>query len=103
PDSFFDGGKYKNDKAIIAQVEKMLVEGATFIDIGAYSSRPGAKHISEQEELERILPVVRTLVKEFPDILISIDTFRSNIAEKCIEHSACIINDISAGSMDPTM
>lgn len=103
PDSFFDGGKYKNDKAIIAQVEKMLVEGATFIDIGAYSSRPGAKHISEQEELERILPVVRTLVKEFPEILISIDTFRSNIAEKCIEHSACIINDISAGSMDPTM
>lgn len=103
PDSFFDGGKYNNPAAIISQTEKMLVEGATFIDIGAYSSRPGAKHISEQEELDRILPVVKTLIKEFPEILISIDTFRSSIAEKCIESGACIINDISAGSMDSTM
>ena len=103
PDSFFDGGKYNNESAIISQVDKMLVEGATFIDIGAYSSRPGAKHISEEEELERILPVVKMLVKEFPEILISIDTFRSNIANRCIESGACIINDISAGSMDTTM
>lgn len=103
PDSFFDGGKYNNPAAIISQTEKMLVEGATFIDIGAYSSRPGAKHISEQEELDRILPVVKTLIKEFPEILISIDTFRSSIAEKCIESGACIINDISAGSMDSAM
>ena len=103
PDSFFDGGSYKNDKAIISKVEKMLIEGATFIDIGAYSSRPGAKHISEQEELERILPVVKMLVKEFPEILISIDTFRSIIAKKCIENGACIVNDISAGSMDTRM
>lgn len=103
PDSFFDGGNYQHETAIFSQVEKMLVEGATFIDIGAYSSRPGAKHISEQEELERILPVVKMLVKEFPEILISIDTFRSNIVEKCIENGACIVNDISAGSMDPTL
>ena len=103
PDSFFDGGSYKNDKAIISKVEKMLIEGATFIDIGAYSSRPRAKHISEQEELERILPVVKMLVKEFPEILISIDTFRSIIAKKCIENGACIVNDISAGSMDTRM
>ena len=103
PDSFFDGGKYKNETAIISQVAKMLVEGATFIDVGAYSSRPRAKHISEQEELERILPVVKMLVKEFPEILISVDTFRSNIAEKCIENGACIVNDISAGSMDTTL
>lgn len=103
PDSFFDGGKYKNETAIISQVNKMLVEGATFIDIGAYSSRPGAKHISEQEELERILPVVKLLVKEFPKILISIDTFRSNIAKKCIANGASIINDISTGSMDAAM
>ncbi|UMB53660.1 dihydropteroate synthase [Lutibacter sp. A64] len=103
PDSFFDGGNYKNEAAIISQVKKMLTEGATFIDIGAYSSRPGAKHISEKEELERILPVVKLLVKEFPEILISIDTFRSNIAQQCIENGACIINDISAGSMDTAM
>ncbi|UMB60196.1 dihydropteroate synthase [Lutibacter sp. A80] len=103
PDSFFDGGNYKNETAIISQVRKMLTEGATFIDIGAYSSRPGAKHISEKEELERILPIVKILVKEFPEILISIDTFRSNIAKKCIENGACIINDISAGNMDTVM
>lgn len=103
PDSFFDGGKYSNETAIISQVEKMLNNGATFIDIGAYSSRPGAKHISEEEELNRIIPVVQLLVKEFPTILISADTFRSNVAEQCIQNGACIINDISAGSLDTKM
>lgn len=103
PDSFFDGGKYTDEKAIISQVEKMLNEGATFIDIGAYSSRPGAKHISEDEELQRIIPIIKLLIKEFPEILISIDTFRSNVAKQCIENGACIINDISAGSLDPEM
>lgn len=103
PDSFFDGGKYKNSAAIINQVEKMLSEGATFIDVGAYSSRPGAKHISEEEELNRILPVVTLLKSEFPSILISVDTFRSNIAKQCIHNGACIINDISAGDMDANM
>ena len=63
PDSFFDGGKYNNEKRIVDQVEKMLSEGATFIDVGAYSSRPGAKHISENEEKERILPVIKLLVR----------------------------------------
>ncbi|SNR46681.1 dihydropteroate synthase [Lutibacter agarilyticus] len=103
PDSFFDGGKYSNEEAIISQVEKMLTDGATFIDIGAYSSRPGAKHISEEEELNRIVPVIQLLVKEFPNIIISIDTFRSIVAEQCIKHGACIINDISAGSLDTEM
>lgn len=103
PDSFFDGGKYSNETAIISQVEKMLNNGATFIDIGAYSSRPGAKHISEEEELNRIIPVVQLLVKEFPTILISADTFRSNVAEQCIQNGSCIINDISAGSLDTKM
>lgn len=103
PDSFFDGGKYSNQEAIISQVEKMLTDGATFIDIGAYSSRPGAKHISEEEELTRIIPVVQLLVKKFPNIIISIDTFRSTVAEHCIKNGACIINDISAGSLDPEM
>ena len=103
PDSFFDGGKYSNDEAIISQVEKMLNDGATFIDIGAYSSRPGAKHISEEEELNRIIPVIQLLVKEFPNIIISIDTFRSTVAKQCIKNGACIINDISAGSLDPEM
>ncbi|MFD1293482.1 dihydropteroate synthase [Lutibacter holmesii] len=103
PDSFFDGGKYTNATAIISQVEKMILDGATFIDVGAYSSRPGAKHISESEELQRIIPVIKLLVHEFPEILISIDTFRSEIASQCIENGAAIINDISAGKLDTNM
>ena len=103
PDSFFDGGKYHNSTAIVNQVEKMLSEGATFIDVGAYSSRPGAKHISEEEELDRILPVIKLLISEFSSVLISVDTFRSNVAKQCIHHGACIVNDISAGEMDVNM
>ena len=103
PDSFFDGGKYSNTTAILNRVEKMLSEGATFIDVGAYSSRPGAKHISEDEELERILPIIKLLINKFPDLLISVDTFRSKIAEQCISNGACIVNDISAGGFDSTM
>jgi dihydropteroate synthase len=103
PDSFFDGGKYENHSAIILQVQKMLNDAATFIDICAYSSRPNAKHVSEEEELNRILPVIKLLISEFPNILISVDTFRSKVAEKCIENGACIINDISAGSLDKYM
>jgi len=103
PDSFYDGGKFNSDKKVLSQVEKMLFEGATFIDIGAYSSRPGAKHISEKEELERILPVIQLLIREFPNILISIDTFRSEVAEECVNIGACIVNDISAGNFDKNM
>lgn len=103
PDSFFDGGKYSNSNAIVNQVEKMLSEGATFIDAGAYSSRPGAKHISEEEELSRILPVIKLLISEFPSILISVDTFRSDIANQCVHNGACMVNDISAGEMDKNM
>lgn len=103
PDSFYDGGKFKNEKSIINQVETMLNDGATFIDIGGYSSRPGATNVSEEEEITRILPIVKLLVKEFPDILISIDTFRSNVANVCLENGASLINDISGGSMDSNM
>ncbi|WP_299525790.1 dihydropteroate synthase [uncultured Lutibacter sp.] len=103
PDSFFDGGKYNNSTAIINHVEKMLSEGATFVDVGAYSSRPGAIHISEEEELERISSVIKLLVKEFPHLLISVDTFRSKIANYCINEGASIVNDISAGNLDSEM
>ena len=103
PDSFYDGGKYKNEADILFQTEKMLNEGATFIDVGAYSSRPGAAHISEKEELKRILPVIDLLVKYFPEIIISVDTFRSKIAKETIENGAAIINDIAGGKMDEKM
>nr|WP_298991760.1 dihydropteroate synthase [uncultured Polaribacter sp.] len=103
PDSFYDGGKYKNESEILHQTEKMLTEGATFIDVGAYSSRPGAAHISEDEELNRILPVIDLLIKEFPEILISVDTFRAKIASETIQRGASIINDISGGNIDEKM
>ena len=103
PNSFFDGGKYKNADEIVAQVQKMLSEGATFIDIGAYSSKPNAEFVSVEEEIARIVPIVELLVQQFPDILISIDTFRSDVAEACILKGAALINDISAGKLDDLM
>lgn len=103
PDSFYDGGKFNSDTDILGQAEKMLSEGATFIDIGGYSSRPNAQHISEEEELKRVTSVIELLSNKFPDILISIDTFRSNIVKQCINSGACMVNDISAGSMDSDM
>ena len=103
PDSFYDGGRFQNPEQVLRQTEKMLYEGATFIDVGAYSSRPGADHVTEEEELSRILPIVELLLKEFPEVLLSIDTFRSKVARKCIESGAALINDISAGSIDPDM
>lgn len=103
PDSFYDGGKYKNESDILFQTEKMLLEGATFIDVGAYSSRPGAAHISENEELSRMIPVVDLLINHFPEIIISVDTFRSKIAKETIENGSAMINDISGGKMDEKM
>lgn len=103
PDSFFDGGKHKKENEILLQVEKMLVEGATFIDIGAYSSKPKAEFVSEEDELNRIVPVVQLVLKHFPETNISIDTFRSEVAKVCIENGAAIINDISAGNLDDKM
>ncbi|WP_136479908.1 dihydropteroate synthase [Cognatitamlana onchidii] len=103
PDSFYDGGAHKNEKSVLNHVENMLREGATFIDVGAYSSRPGADHVSESSELNRIIPIIETLLKAFPNILLSVDTFRSSVAKQCIAAGACIINDISAGLLDKNM
>lgn len=103
PNSFFDGGKHADEKAILIQVEKMLLEGAAFIDIGGYSSKPSAEFVSEEEELQRLVPVIKDVVKEFPDVIISVDTFRSKVAQEAIEHGAAIINDISAGNLDAKM
>ena len=103
PDSFFDGGKLTDADAVVFQVEKMLQEGATFIDLGGYSSKPGAEFVTETEELNRVIPVVKLLVEKFPDILLSIDTFRSEVAKQAIENGAALINDISAGLLDENM
>ncbi len=103
PDSFYDGGKLTSEKDILSQAEKMLSEGATFLDLGGYSSRPGATFVSEKEELNRVVPIVQLILNEFPNTLLSIDTFRSSIAHACLEEGAALINDISAGSIDETM
>ena len=103
PDSFYDGGKYRVKDPILRQTEKMLSEGATFIDLGGYSSRPGATNITEKEELSRLLPVVDLLQATFPGILLSIDTFRSEVANSCLQGGAALINDISAGTLDNQM
>ena len=103
PDSFYDGGKHTNEKEVLKQVERMLLEGATFIDVGAYSSKPNADFVSEDEELLRVLPMVKLILKEFPDVLLSIDTFRSKIAKPCVDCGAALINDISAGTLDSLM
>lgn len=103
PNSFYDGGIYSNSLEIIGKVEKMLQDGATFIDVGAYSSKPGAEFVSEEEELERLIPVIELVLEKFPDILLSVDTFRSNVAKIAIEKGAAMINDISAGLLDDKM
>lgn len=107
PNSFFDGGKYKStiagESEMLSQVGKMLNDGATFIDIGGYSSKPSAEFVSEEEELDRIVPVVQSILREYPDSKLSIDTFRSVVAAACIENGASLINDISAGNLDSKM
>ena len=103
PDSFYDGGQFRSDTEILKQVELMLTEGATFIDVGAYSSRPNAQHISLEEELARLMPVLTMILDRFPEALLSVDTFRSAVARESIAAGACMINDISAGSMDKNM
>lgn len=103
PDSFYDGGKFKNEKEALKQVEKYRIDGMDILDIGAYSSRPGADDISEDEELKRQNSVLKQITKEFPDLVISIDTFRSSVAKESLDQGAHIINDISAGKLDEQM
>jgi dihydropteroate synthase len=100
PDSFFDGGRYFNTDAWISHTEKMLLEGASIIDLGAVSTRPGAHPVSEAEEISRLLPALELLAKKYPFTVFSIDTYRSRVAKLAAEAGAGIINDISGGSMD---
>jgi len=100
PDSFYDGGVYSNEKKILLQVEKMISDGADIIDIGGFSSKPGAKTISVKEEEKRVIPIIKLINNTFNKIIISVDTFRSEIAEKSLNEGASIINDISGGNLD---
>ncbi len=103
PNSFYDGGKHKEINSIIHQVDKMLSEGADFIDIGAYSSKPSAEFVSEEEEIKRLVHIIKELVETFPTIILSVDTFRANVAKASVENGVAMVNDISAGLLDDKM
>ena len=104
PDSFYDGGRYSDPDAILSRTGRMISDGADFVDIGVVSSRPGAGMVTEEEEIRRISEVLGIVRKKFPDLIISVDTYRSNVAKKAVkEFRADIINDISSGSLDDKM
>lgn len=103
PDSFFEGSRKQSIEDALHQAKKMLDEGATILDLGAYSSRPGADDISIQEETDRLLPIVEVIVKNLPGAVLSVDTFRSAVAEAAIIAGAHIINDVSGGQLDENM
>ncbi len=101
PDSFY--GKSRVEMELLKRCENMLLSGATFLDVGGQSTRPGAMRISADEELKRVIPAISAIAKEFPEALISVDTFYGAVAKSAVEVGACMINDISAGSIDQTM
>lgn len=103
PDSFFDGGKYGSEADILRGAERLLAEGATFLDVGGYSSRPGADDIPQEEELRRVLPAVRAIVRKFPEAMVAVDTFRSEVAAAAVAEGAVMVNDISAGGLDAAL
>lgn len=103
PDSFYTGSRFRDKDKILMQTQKMLDEGADIIDIGAYSTRPGADYIPPEEELNRLIPVIEMIHQYFPGCIISADTFRSQVAKEAIHAGAAIINDISGGNLDANM
>ena len=103
PDSFFDGGQHNETEQILKQTEKMLSEGAAIIDVGGYSSRPGADNISPEMEEQRVCHAIDIILRDFPHALISVDTFRASVARSALQHGAGIINDISGGQLDEAM
>lgn len=103
PDSFFDGGQHNSIQDALDRAKKMIDEGVDIIDIGAYSSRPGAQLISSQEETDRAIPIIKLLRKEYPETILSIDTFRATVAEAAVTAGVHIINDISGGDIDQDM
>ena len=103
PDSFYKGSRIETEKDLLFQAERMLTEGAKILDIGGMSSRPGADIIAEKEELKRVLPAIKAVLKHFPKALISVDTFRASVAQASVDEGARLINDISAGRFDDKM
>ncbi|MFA7447515.1 MAG: dihydropteroate synthase [Weeksellaceae bacterium] len=103
PDSFFSGSRVGNLDAALKVAEQMLTDGVDFLDVGGMSTRPNSDEVSENEELNRVIPLFEVILKEFPDALISVDTYRSKVAKEAVNAGAALVNDISAGSMDGEM
>jgi dihydropteroate synthase len=103
PDSFFDGGQYTTTESTVARADALLAAGADFIDIGGYSTRPGADEVPEAEERRRVVEAVREIRRRYPEALLSVDTFRASVAEAAVAEGAVMINDISGGSLDDAM
>lgn len=103
PDSFFDGGQYLDEEKSLVRIDQLVREGVDILDMGAYSSRPGADDVTAEEEGKRLLPIIKKSKEIFPEIPISVDTFRADVAEKAIQSGADLINDISGGEMDKRM
>lgn len=104
PDSFYTGNRFLSDKALLTSVEKMMVDGVDILDFGGYSTRPMAKNISSEEEIERLSNAIETVLKKFPDCIISVDTFRANVARNMVKnYNVSIINDIGGGTLDDLM
>ncbi|MFM7767703.1 MAG: dihydropteroate synthase [Bacteroidota bacterium] len=102
-DSFYDGGKFTHTASILRQAGKLIRDGADIVDIGGQSTRPGAKHISEKAELRRVLPAVNSVLDKFPKAILSVDTWYSEVAGKCVEAGVAMVNDVSAGKIDTNM
>src|SRR5687767_13709598 len=103
PDSFYGGSRFEGVEGIVTKAEKMINDGADIIDIGGQSTRPGSELISAEQELERVIPPIKAIAEKFPTSFLSIDTFYSKVAKAAVDAGACIVNDISAGSMDNKM
>ncbi|MBK8196411.1 MAG: dihydropteroate synthase [Lewinellaceae bacterium] len=103
PDSFYDGGLYQREEAVVQRAGEMLQQGAMMLDIGGASTRPGAKEVPEQEEMKRVVPLITAILKRYPQALLSVDTWRASVAKAAIDAGAALVNDISAGRLDPDM
>lgn len=103
PDSFYDGGLYQSEEAVVQRAGEMLRQGATILDIGGASTRPGAKEVPEQEEMKRLVPLITAILKQYPQALLSVDTWRTRVAKAAVDAGASLVNDISAGRLDSDM
>src|SRR5260221_8687178 len=103
PDSFYAGSRFQGIDAVVMQAEKMLHEGADILDIGAQSTRPGSERVTADEELKRLIPSVDAIIRKFPEVIISVDTYYSKVVKEAVTAGVSIVNDISAGTMDADM